>query len=150
MPITPLHMLPAWAAKEAAPEARWSLTAFCLTQVAIDVEPLMGWLLRGDPQHAIYHTWIGAVLCGLMVAIVLSMRRHPPLPALVGAMIGAVTHVALDAVMHADVAASGAGRLYGLVSLDALHRGLFASGALAALLAIVRARKMQTNDNLVQ
>lgn len=148
MPITPLHMLPAWCAKEISPDSRWSLEAFCLTQMAIDAEPLYGLLVYGDTPHAVFHTWSGAMLCATLVAAVLSARRHPPLFALLGALLGAVTHITLDAVMHPDVAAFGVHGLYGLLDLDTLHRVLFATGAVAAGLAAVRSMRMPTNNNL--
>lgn len=148
MPFTPLHMLPAWCAKEIAPQSRWSLEAFCLTQIAIDSEVLYRASVYGDTSHGFFHTWGGAALCAALVAAIWSRRRHSPWPALLGAMIGAVTHIILDAVMHEDVAALGTHALHGLIDLDLLHRVLFATGAVAAVLALVRSGRDANQQQL--
>lgn len=100
---------------------RWfSLGTFAAAQVAIDLEP--GWnLFRGSwPVHAPLHTVVRSVL------VAAELGPVPWLAALVGALVGGVSHVLLDAVIHPDVRpwapwanANGlfAPRLFGLMHL---------------------------------
>ena len=65
MPITPIHLGPALAAKAIAPR-HFSFLIFGITQVAIDSEAAFH-LLRGDwPIHRLFHTYLGATLVAVL------------------------------------------------------------------------------------
>lgn len=125
MPFTPFHMGPGLALK-ALGGPRFSLVAFGLTQVALDLQPLVVMLRGHGHVHGWSHTLLGATVIGGGVALfggpacrgllrlarwALDRRgwtqvRTPPLQRwglVSGALLGAWTHVALDGVMHADL-----------------------------------------------
>ena len=52
MPITPLHMGPALLGK-AALDRRFSLIAFGMAQILMDIEPLLGLLLHWPRLHGL-------------------------------------------------------------------------------------------------
>lgn len=104
---------------------RFSLLAFALSQVLLDLEPglkLLGLLPEGAGLHVV-HTWaVGAVVAvvaavlgwglgrvlGLSVCHGLGLRRSPSPTvwiATTSAALGVVSHLLLDAVYHGDVAA---------------------------------------------
>ena len=144
MPFTPFHFGPGLLAKAAAP-TRVSFTAFAVTQVFIDVETLYHLVRRDWPIHDQLHSFIGASSVGLLAAgAVLAGRpilnRFIPAnatspvtaeltvqAAVVGGLLGGVTHTVLDAIMHPDVSplwpfAPGNG-LFGLISAEILEVG---------------------------
>jgi hypothetical protein len=61
VPVTPFHMGPALLAKAAAPR-RFSLVIFGVSQVVIDVEPLVGLFTGAAVLHGFSHTLTGATL----------------------------------------------------------------------------------------
>jgi len=151
MPITPFHLGVGLICKAPRPK-RFSLTVFATTQVAIDLESGFNLALARDPVHRFCHTFLGATLVCLTVALVLrrpleSLSRllRPMLPrwwpmvpeitlrvALVSAAVGMVGHVIPDAIMHSDsrpfVPFSDANPFLGLLPLETLHLGLMALG----------------------
>lgn len=126
LPFTPFHMGAAMLVKPVA-QARFSVLAFGLAQVAMDVEPLVAMLAGWPVLHGWSHTVLGAVLIGIVVALVSPpvlrwlvaffvahahahhvgwiMDPAPPsrVAVWVGAMFGTLSHVALDGLMHADM-----------------------------------------------
>lgn len=126
MPFTPFHMGPALAVKAGA-DRHFSILAFGIAQIAMDIEPLIG-MLRGSPVlHGFTHTYVGALLIGAAAMFISScicpsiLRRynrevvassaawltcteHVPKSALaLGAFLGTFSHVFLDSLMHADM-----------------------------------------------
>ena len=154
MPFTPFHMGPALAFK-AVTGRHFSVLVFGIAQVAMDIEPLVGMLNDREVLHGWTHTWLGATLIGLLVAVAappaarvillqwndyLARKGTPWLAsppgisrfaAFSGAMLGAWSHVLLDSVMHADMRPlapwSEANGLLGALPLGELH--LFCVGA---------------------
>lgn len=125
MPITPFHIGPGLLIKAAIPR-HFSLIAFAIVQVAIDMEVIVNVARGHDPLHEFLHTWVGSLLIGAGCAVLLLMavprvsdfafsrrhERHPwsllaqdyaPLAILNGVFIGALSHVALDGFMHAEL-----------------------------------------------
>jgi len=116
----------------------------------IDVEPLVFILRQDPPLHRFFHTIVGALVVAVAsTALILSLRwlvcrryadqqrRWPSSGAVaMGALLGTLSHVALDSLMHRDLRPfapwSEANPLLGLVSHDALHLGCLVSGALGA------------------
>ena len=158
MPITPFHFGPGAAFHALAP-GKISFIAFCAANVLIDVEPLYYMLTAQYPLHRFFHTVPGALLIAaltigfLCIALKLGKRLRLPnvftwrelsLSAMTGgAMLGTLSHVVFDSVMHSDMHPlfpfSEANPLLGLVSLETLHLGCALAGALG--LAAIMLRK---------
>ena len=116
MPFTPFHFGPGLLLKSAAPR-HISFAAFAVSQVAVDLEPLY-FTMRGEsPAHRAIHTFWGGGAVGLAVGLSLwAIGRAraaglPPAlrtemgrqPAVLGGLIGGVSHVLLDSLMHRDL-----------------------------------------------
>ena len=116
MPFTPFHFGPGLLLKGAAPR-RLSFTSFALTQVAIDVETLY-YILRDESHaHRALHTVWGGGAVGLAVGLVVwAIGRRwvvqpgsavdaevQRAPALLGGLIGGISHPLLDGLMHQDI-----------------------------------------------
>ena len=154
MPVTPFHFGPGLLLHAMAPR-RVSFMAFCASNGLIDVESLVN-LVRGhDPVHAFFHSFAGATRAGVAAAgLMLASRqagRRLRLPnpfgwlelsfgaIVVGALLGAWSHVLLDGVMHSDLRPflpfdGDANPFLHFVSLGALHLGCVAAGGAGALL----------------
>ncbi len=121
MPFTLYHLGAGALVKSIAP-LYVSFTAFAVSNVLIDVEPLvrMLGLLDDTILHGPTHTYPGAVVIAALTwpairlwdrtaaALHLTSLRPPALPTwmiLTSALIGTVSHVLLDSRMHADMAA---------------------------------------------
>ena len=126
MPITPFHFGPATAVKAAMPN-KFSFVAFGLSQVIIDMEPLFYMSQGLWPIHRFFHTYVGATVVAVLVAIPgkpicewilrlwngrLSARQrfwlgaNPRISlsaAASGALFGGYSRVLLDSIMHADM-----------------------------------------------
>lgn len=120
MPFTPYHFGAGALAKAIAPK-HLSFTAFAVSNVLIDVEPLvrMLGLLDDTILHGPTHTFPGAVVIAALTlpavrlwdrsatALRLNGLRPPSVPiwmVLTSALVGTVSHVILDSMMHADMA----------------------------------------------
>lgn len=157
MPITPFHFGPGALLQSAAPR-HVSFLAFCTANVLIDLESLHN-LVRGHhPVHAFFHTYVGATLVvAATLLLFLGVKRLasrtwvPDLfrwralttrQVLIGAALGAYTHVVLDSVMHHDIQPlqpfSPDNALLGLVPLGVLHLACLAAGVLGGLVAATR------------
>ena len=164
MPITPFHFGPGVALHAVAPR-QVSFLAFAAANVFIDCESLYN-LVRGNyPVHTFFHTCLGATLmAGVVVLLFVVARRladRLALPDLfrwkslsiaaviVGAMLGAWSHVLLDSIMHADIRPlapfSNANAFLHLVSLDMLHLACLVLGVLGLLVVLLRSRLEKKN-----
>lgn len=120
MPFTFYHLGAGALAKAIAPR-HFSFTAFAASNVLIDVEPLVRMLgiLDDTILHGPTHTLPGAVVIAALTlpairlwdrtaaALHLTGLRPPAIPTwmiLTSALIGTVSHVLLDGLMHADMA----------------------------------------------
>ena len=161
MPFTPLHMGPGMATKAVLGRC-FSLVAFGVSQILIDLEPLIR-IFRGDAiLHGVTHTYAGAIPIALL-AMPLTRWLYPWLarfanyqvsahqlhwlriapragwPAIAaGSLIGTLSHVLLDSFMHSDMRplapiVEGNALLFS-ISLNALHLGCVLAGALGLLL----------------
>lgn len=167
MPITPFHFGPGALIKAIAP-GHTSWTAFVLANCLIDLEPVTLFLAAGDPAHPWLHTPPGAILVAIFAATLgrplcerwlrwwnrnLSVAQARWLgcnasiskqAAWTGALLGTGTHLAMDMFMHADVRPAwpflANNPFVGMVPLDALHWGAFATLLPALVLFLVRQR----------
>ena len=142
MPFTPFHFGPGAAIKAAVPSS-FSFVVFCGTQVFMDLEPGY-YLLRGEyPVHRVLHTFIGAIVVGAVCGMIgvglfkIAMRFAASLRitwqcALLSALIGSISHVLLDSIMHRDIRLlaplSDVNPFLGLISVQALHWFCLISG----------------------
>lgn len=101
MPITPLHLAAALPLKKAAKD-KFSLWAFIVVNVLLDLEPITVHLLdlemHGLSMHGGIHTMVGA----LIVAGVVALFRWG-LAWLLGALYGGVSHIIMDAMVHHEM-----------------------------------------------
>jgi hypothetical protein len=157
MPVTPFHFGPGAALYAIAPK-RVSFLAFCSANVLIDFESLYNLVTHQYPVHRFLHTYIGATLAAIAIVLLFrGARRVAPrmrLPDLfrwqeltlaqvvVGAALGAWSHVLLDSIMHPDMAPlapfSHANTALGVVSLSVLHWFCVASAVIALLVLGIR------------
>jgi hypothetical protein len=152
MPITPFHGGVGLLCKPPLGR-RFSFTVFVATQVVIDLESGYFLFTQQRPVHRFFHTFIGASLVCLFVAIALRRpceailrawpddlwprwlerdRAIPRSTALLTALLGMLGHVVPDSIMHADARPlapfSDHNPLLGLLDLAELHLGLIALG----------------------
>lgn len=129
MPLTPFHLGPAFAVKAGA-RRHFSLRIFALSQIVIDLESARGAFLHTYPLHGPLHSLLGATVAGLLAAVfgryifnalnsllrtllrqvegmpVWLIEEVVPIPwtaAIIGGMVGGISHVLLDAIVHPDV-----------------------------------------------
>lgn len=158
MPFTPFHFGPGAALHALAPR-HVSFLAFCAANVVIDVEPLVLMIMDRYPIHAFMHTLPGAALGAAVTVAVfaLAWRVAVPLrlpntfgwqdlelpPVIAGSVLGALSQVALDGLMHADMRPlapfSNANPWLGAVSLQTLHVSCVAAGVVGLVLLGARA-----------
>ena len=158
MPFTPFHFGPGLLLKSAAPR-RVSFSAFAITQVAIDIEPLY-YILRQDPHaHRAAHTVWGGGAIGLAVGLaVWAIGRRWAVkpgsatdaevqraPALLGGLIGGVSHALLDGLMHHDMhplrPLADTQCVLDPGGVAAVYLGCAIAGLLGAALLVVQTRK---------
>ncbi len=144
MPVTPFHFGPGLAFKGVLGQ-RFSLAAFVVANVAIDLEPAYYLWVDQDPLHRELHTWLGASLLALVLCLLWSLARRllsrlpvirrwhwlaalgavPVLAVGSGLLLGVWSHIALDSVMHADMMPfapfRGDNPWWGQVPLEPLH-----------------------------
>lgn len=155
VPITPFHFGPGTLLKSVFP-SKISLSAFVVSQIAIDLES--GYhLLAGDwPVHRQVHSLPLATLVGLIsgtaVWLVGKQVRAPMprlpraefdvVPAHVGGVLGGLTHPILDGIMHSDLRPfwpiSLENPFFQVIDLVALHLLCLASGLAGLLVLAIR------------
>lgn len=101
MPITPLHLAAALPVKQAAKD-KFSLWAFIVVNVLIDLEPISVYLLdlekHGLAMHGGAHTMIGALIITSIVALFCRCQDW-----LLGALYGGISHILMDATVHSEM-----------------------------------------------
>jgi hypothetical protein len=161
MPQTPFHFGPGLLVKAAAPR-QFSLAAYTVTQIVIDIES--GYhLLRGDyPVHRQAHTFMLGGLIGLLCGLIVSrvgvrlLRARDAIPQALGAEIrmpiaamsgifGGILHSVLDGIMHPDIRPfrpfTDANPLIGLVSIRVLYLFCVITGLVGAALLLAWERR---------
>ncbi|WP_455233257.1 hypothetical protein [Geopseudomonas aromaticivorans] len=149
MPFTPIHMGPGLLVK-ALLQGSFSLMVFGWTQIIMDLQPLIVLYTGEGSMHGFTHTYIGAILIAAVSALtgkyaaefglrLLGLPRYLPISwpvAILSAAIGSTSHVLLDNIMHADVVPfapfTASNGLYGVLSIETLHKVCLYSGLLGA------------------
>ena len=171
MPMTPFHVGPGLVFKAIAPR-HFSLAVFVGVNVVIDLEPITRFLLTGDPVHGLLHTAIGATVLALICAYwgrsgcerllrswnsslspaqskwLVVVPAIAPRTAVISALLGAWSHVLLDALMHADVQLlwplSASNGIRGLIDLGHLHLLCVFLGVAGAVRLVVTAASAES------
>lgn len=164
MPVTPLHLGVGLLGKGVLPRTV-SLTAFAASQVVIDLEVAYYMLMaRTWPYHRWGHTFLVGGALGLLVGLAVWLggawfvRRAGPrwqvpelheaalLPAVVGGLLGGLTHPVLDGLMHEGIAPlrpfSTANPFQGVVPYPVLVGSLVAMACVGSVLLAVRLRRL--------
>jgi len=126
MPFTPLHMGPALFIKPFT-GPRFSLMAYGLAQIAMDIEPLIQMIRADERHHRFTHNFLAALAIGVLVAVLMRqpseklLRLYSRLLAhfrlgwlgegtsisfrtmLMSALVGTLGHVMLDGLIHGDM-----------------------------------------------
>ncbi|MBA3582257.1 MAG: hypothetical protein H0W44_07370 [Gammaproteobacteria bacterium] len=153
MPFTPLHMGPGLLIK-ALLQSSFSLMVFGWAQIVMDIQPLIVLISGEGHLHGFTHTYVGASLLAVFVALSGKYLAEWLLRcfsndkqgfivitwwvAFLSAFIGTYSHVILDSIMHVDIEPlspfSFANGLLGIMSVEALHKLCLYSGLLGAIL----------------
>jgi hypothetical protein len=161
MPATPFHFGPGLLIKAAAPR-QFSMAAYSLSQVVIDIESGYYLFHQATPVHRQAHTFalggLIGLLCGLIVSKVGAWIARPrdvipealaaeyrlPIAAASG-IFGGMFHSVLDGIMHTDIRPfrpfMGANPLYGLVSVEMLYLFCILTGVVGAALLLAWERR---------
>lgn len=119
MPLTPFHFGPGTLAKAIAPK-KFSLRAFILVQIVIDIETAWNIFFGGDRLHTYLHTYVGSLLAiaiSVSLIFLFNLKHHllrklrcysafskfTYFSTLTGLVFGAWSHVYIDSIMHADM-----------------------------------------------
>jgi hypothetical protein len=163
VPVTPFHFGAGLLVKGLIPRSV-SFLSFVVSQVVIDCETAYFMLVAREwPFHRWAHTLTGGALVGVFAGCATPLvatfwsRRHagswriPDLretaltPAIVGGLVGGLSHSLLDAVMHDDSRPlrpmSEANPFLGIVSLPMLHISLVLAGVVGVALLLALAPK---------
>jgi hypothetical protein len=165
MPATPYHFGPGLLIKAAAPR-HFSMAAYSLTQIVIDLESVYFMLHRDPPFHRQLHTFLMGgmigLLCGLLVARfgawlsrprdvvgeVLAAEYRLSIAVLSG-VFGGLLHPVLDGIIYSDIRPFrpffSANPLYGLVSTRMVYEFCVVTALVGAALLLAwerRARRL--------
>ena len=157
MPLTPFHMGPA-ASLKLVGGSWFSFAIFGYAQILMDLEPLLSLISSGMIAHGTSHTLGGAVAITVFTIVTgrfvyaigarlwngrlplreLEIPDTVPFRAVVtAALLGTLSHLALDAMMHADVAPfapiAGGNPLLAALSPSAIHLVCIGTGIVGAV-----------------
>lgn len=159
MPFAPLHFGPGLIVKAAVP-GQFSLTAYTLANIAVDIEPLCHIVRRDHPLHGPVHTLPPATLTGLLVGVGVSLvpkvfRAGSLLRAdrtyshalcaefclptsIIGGVLGSLSRSLIDSLIstdfHSFAPLSVKNPLYGPIGPGDLSYGKFLAGLIGVVL----------------
>ena len=173
MPFTPFHLMAGSSVKSFFPQY-FSFSIFTLTNIIIDSEVLFYIYTTGIPAHKFFHTFLGASLIAIFVAlfcgslceiglklwnIVLYTKKFSwfktevkitKVSAWTGAFVGAYSQLVLDSIMHKDIKPffpiNDYNQLHNVMSVNNLH--YFCIGLLyLAFVIFILKRYIKINKN---
>lgn len=107
MPITPLHLglMAPFLFAQRKRQAWAALVGFTLVNLMLDQEAIFAWILDQPlPGHDQWdHTFSGALIVGVVFALPAALPYIRSAAWVAGCLFGAVSHVILDAMVHADM-----------------------------------------------
>lgn len=152
----------------------FSLMSFGLAQVAMDIEPLVGMIRGTAVLHGITHSYLAAMVIAIVVIMVASPICCPFLvrwnkevahcrlpwlaesadfrlfPVALGAMMGTVSHVALDSLIYSEmrplVPWSEKNGLLGLATTQSLTNTCLVLGVVGFSAWLIRAQSQKTTQ----
>lgn len=165
MPVTPFHIIAAAPVANIIPR-KFSWSVFTLTNVLIDLDPILSFIITLNPSHGFIHTVFGATLVGIISAtygrqlcefLVSSWNeglkgwevkwlsgdtKIGSTAAWTGALVGAWSHLFLDSFMHDDIRPlypfTNANVLLHQVSIGYLHVICTASALIGLMIYWIR------------
>ena len=116
MPLTPYHIGPGILIKSLL-RTSFSLAIFGWTQILMDLQPLFSILTGIGDLHGISHTYLGAIVIGIISAISgkffinlasnydneIKKIKSTSKITYISAFIGSFSHIVLDSIMHLDM-----------------------------------------------
>ena len=170
MPFTPFHFGPAALLKALMP-SRFSFFVFCYAQVIMDLQVAYHIIFHKFPLHGWTHTYLGALLIGSFCGITaiplhslanryseksffrpLMLRGLSMRISFLSALIGTLSHIALDSIMHGDMTPwspfSEENKILRVVSLPYLHLFCVITGVIGVILCVKRSLKVDTKSHL--
>jgi membrane-bound metal-dependent hydrolase YbcI (DUF457 family) len=152
MPFTPIHMGPGILLKSIL-QGSFSLMVFGWTQIVMDLQPLLVMITGEGHLHGFTHTYLGALIIAVISAlsgkylsqfglVLIGVSPEKPIKikwwvAFLSALIGSLSHVYLDSIMHSDVQpfypVLMTNPTFGLLSISNLHKLCLYSGLLGAI-----------------
>ncbi len=165
MPFTPVHMGPGMLVKSVLQD-RFSLMMFGWSQIAIDVQPMYV-MLRGEGHlHGFTHSYLGALLVAMISALtgkhlaafglkLFDMADDLPISwgvAILSALVGTLSHVFIDSIMHADLQPyapySLANPMLQYISVANLHMWCFGAGVIGFFVyPLMEGRRPRPNNS---
>jgi hypothetical protein len=161
MPATPFHLGPGLLIKAAAPR-QFSMAAYSLTQVVIDIESGYYAMHNEYPVHREMHTFAIGGLIGLLCGLLLSrfgawwarprdvvgeavVAEYRLSSAVLSGVFGGIFHSVLDGVMYSDIHPfrpfSQSNPLYGVASVRMLYLFCIVTGLVGAALLLAWERR---------
>jgi hypothetical protein len=161
MPATPYHFGPGLLIKAAAPR-QFSMAAYSLTQIVIDLESGYYMLRKDPPVHRQLHTFLMGgflgLLCGLLVARFGAWLSRPRdvvgealaaeyrlSIAVLSGVFGGLLHPIIDGIIYTDIRPfrpfSSANPLYGLVSTRLVYEFCVVTALVGAALLLAWERR---------
>lgn len=154
MPFTPFHFGPG-AIFKAIGANRFSFMVFGGSQFLMDIEPGIRMIYGRPVMHGLTHTFAGAIVIGLVAALigkpisefVLALLRILNAgiswtASVFGAFVGTISHVFLDGMSHSDMVPwypmSERNPMLGLIPDEAIHLSCLAPGALGVAIVLLR------------
>lgn len=147
MPFTPYHFGPGLMTKSIFGK-NFSIIAFAISQVLIDLESLYYLLKHASHVHRLLHTYLGATLivfCTVILTkLILKMLNMPTnwFAIIFASIFGAYSHILLDSIMHADIRPFypilESNHLLRIIEIPLLHELCVYSGMLGLILIIIK------------
>ena len=164
MPLTPFHFGPGFLIKSVIPKS-FSFRVFIFANIIIDLEPLYFILTNQFPVHRFFHTYLGAILVGIISALIagpicyqwtaywnkgfknlkINNKKITHTALISSSFVGSFSHVFLDSMMHRDMAPlspfTSINGMLGVLSYQQIHFVCLIAGGIGLYLFLKNLRK---------